>query len=177
MMNIILAGIGGQGIITASSIILETALHCGYNVRSAETIGMAQKGGSVCSHVRIGQDIYSPLISFNQADEIIMFDEGESARYVSYLRRDGLMKIISYGTEEKEKNLAKKVAAVYYDFDEIISKLGSKKFENVAMLGVAFSNCKQPFGIEDIEYTVKKKYKKHMLSKNLEALYLGYELV
>jgi indolepyruvate ferredoxin oxidoreductase, beta subunit len=179
MINLILAGVGGQGIITASKIILETALRCGHNVRSAETIGMAQKGGSVCSHIRIGQEIYSPLITYKQANEIILLDGREASRYVPYLKQNGLMKIVFYEKQKVDKseiNLDKKVAAIYYDFQKIYFKLGTKRVENVAMLGASFCKSKQPFGIEDIEETIKKKYKGNMLRKNLEALYLGYEI-
>ena len=91
MNDFIIAGIGGQGVLTCSKLILETALYKGYEVRSAETIGMAQRGGSVISHVRIGERIYSSLIPEGRADEVISMDFTEALRYQNYLKQSGYM--------------------------------------------------------------------------------------
>ena len=74
MINIILAGVGGQGTVLASKLIAECAMEKGYLTHAAETIGMAQRGGSVVSHVRIGDDIYSPLIPYGETDLLIGFE-------------------------------------------------------------------------------------------------------
>jgi indolepyruvate ferredoxin oxidoreductase beta subunit len=88
-MNILLTGIGGQGVVLASKILAYCAMERNLRVRSAETIGMAQRGGSVTSHVRIGDDILSPLIPHGETDILIGFEPAESARTITYLKSDG----------------------------------------------------------------------------------------
>jgi len=87
--NILLCGVGGQGTILASKLIAEAAMRRGFAVRTAETIGMAQRGGCVASHVRIGHEIHSPLIPNASADLIIGFEPAEAIRALPYLKKDG----------------------------------------------------------------------------------------
>lgn len=79
-MNCILAGVGGQGTVLASKLIAQAGLSSGQMVRTAETIGMAQRGGCVVSHVRTGKRVHSPLVPIGQADIIIGFEPGEAVR-------------------------------------------------------------------------------------------------
>ena len=78
MRNILLCGVGGQGTVLASKILAKSALERGETVHTAETIGMAQRGGSVVSHVRIGEDCIAPLISRGQADVLLAFEAAEA---------------------------------------------------------------------------------------------------
>ena len=87
--NILLCGVGGQGTVLASKLIAEAAMRRGFAVRTAETIGMAQRGGCVASHVRIGHEIHSPLIPNASADLIIGFEPAEAIRALPYLKKDG----------------------------------------------------------------------------------------
>ena len=87
--DILLCGVGGQGIVLASKLIAAAAMREGHTVHSAETIGMAQRGGSVTSHIRIGEDIGSPLIPFGTADMILAFEPVEAVRNLHYLKPDG----------------------------------------------------------------------------------------
>ena len=89
--NILICGVGGQGTVLAAKVLSQAAISGGEHVLSAETIGMAQRGGSVTSHVRIGQDIYSPLIPQGQADIIIAFEASEAVRNASFLKKDGMV--------------------------------------------------------------------------------------
>ncbi len=86
--DILICGVGGQGTVLASRIIAASAMAEGNTVHSAETIGMAQRGGPVTSHVRIGEDAFSPMIPFKKADVIIGFEPAEVVRNLSYLARD-----------------------------------------------------------------------------------------
>ena len=88
--NILICGVGGQGTVLASRIIAASAMNMGEKVMSAETIGMAQRGGPVTSHVRIGNDVFSPLIPFGQADMILAFEPAEAVRNLKYLKRGGI---------------------------------------------------------------------------------------
>ena len=88
--DILICGVGGQGTVLASRIIAAAAMEEGSPVHSAETIGMAQRGGSVTSHVRIGGEAYSPMIPFGAADMLLAFEPGEAVRNLRYLRKDGI---------------------------------------------------------------------------------------
>src|SRR5208283_5925342 len=89
IINIILAGVGGQGIILASKIIAQCAFQGGYDVKENELHGMAQREGSVISHVRFGPVIHSPLIPQQKADFLVALEELESLRYIHYLKPQG----------------------------------------------------------------------------------------
>lgn len=86
-MNILICGVGGQGTVLAAKVVSQAALSRKEKVLSAETIGMAQRGGSVVSHVRIGSGVYSPLISCGQADVIIAFEATEAVRNIRFLKK------------------------------------------------------------------------------------------
>jgi len=83
--NILLVGVGGQGIILASEIMADVFLDAGYDVKKSEVHGMAQRGGSVSTHVRFGPKVYSPLIKEGEADIFLAFEELEALRYLAYL--------------------------------------------------------------------------------------------
>ena len=86
MLNILLTGVGGQGTVLAAKVLAQAALEKGWQVRTAETIGMAQRGGSVVSHVRYGSQIETPLIPEHSADVMIAFEPAEAVRCLRYLR-------------------------------------------------------------------------------------------
>jgi indolepyruvate ferredoxin oxidoreductase beta subunit len=92
--NLLIAGVGGQGTVLASKLIAAAAMKKGFNVRTTETIGMAQRGGCVTSHVRICEspdNIFSPLIPLGKADAIIAFEPAEAVRQLPYLSAQGSM--------------------------------------------------------------------------------------
>lgn len=94
MINIILTGVGGQGTVLAAKVLAMAAASKGWNVRTAETIGMAQRGGSVISHVRmgnLGEEVHAPLITHGTANMIVAFEPAEAARTLDYLTYDGLV--------------------------------------------------------------------------------------
>src|SRR5512143_3955809 len=86
--NILLVGVGGQGIIVASEIMADVFMEAGYDVKKSEVHGMAQRGGSVSSHVRFGRKVYSPLIKKGDADILFSFELLEAVRYLDFLRKD-----------------------------------------------------------------------------------------
>ena len=91
--DILMVGVGGQGTILASDILGEVAIAAGYDVKKTDTLGMAQRGGSVISHLRIAEKVRSPLIKNGEVDFIIAFEKLEAARWSPYLRSDGLVVI------------------------------------------------------------------------------------
>ncbi len=86
--NILLCGVGGQGILLASEVISSVLMNAGYDVKQSEVHGMAQRGGSVVSHLRYGERVYSPLIEFGDADFAVSFELLEALRYLPYYKRE-----------------------------------------------------------------------------------------
>ena len=93
--DIVLCGVGGQGTVLASRLISDAAMEKGVPVMSAETIGMAQRGGSVFSHLRLGEGVYSPMIARGEADLILAFEPGEAVRMLPYLKEGGQIVVSS----------------------------------------------------------------------------------
>ena len=94
MRNVLLTGVGGQGTVLAAKVLAQAAQAKGWQVRTAETIGMAQRGGSVVSHVLMGdnrEEVIAPLVAKGTADMIIAFEPAEAARVLPYLAPDGVM--------------------------------------------------------------------------------------
>ena len=89
VFNILISGVGGQGVLLTSKIIAEAALLSGLDVKQSEVHGMAQRGGSVLSQVRFGEKVFSPIVSEGEADLLIGFEPLETARYLHFLRNDG----------------------------------------------------------------------------------------
>ena len=110
MINVVLTGIGGQGTVLAAKILAQAAQNRGYHVRTAETIGMSQRGGSVVSHVRMGnggERVASPLVSNGQADILIAFEPGEAARVLPLLKKDGVLVTASRVVQPVTASLSK----------------------------------------------------------------------
>ncbi len=154
MKNCILAGVGGQGTVLASKLIAQTAMEAGKFARTAETIGMAQRGGSVVSHVRIGEraeEVHSPLLPHGSADLLIGFEPAEAVRALPYLKKGGAAVVSSkavqpvtatlsgksYDAEEVLSYLRKTVPVlVEVDTEAICAACGSAKVANVALLAL-----------------------------------------
>lgn len=149
--NIVLCGVGGQGTVLASKLLAAAAMAKGLPVKTAETIGMAQRGGSVFSHVRIG-GAASPLIGRGRADLIIAFEPAEAARQLSYLRAGGTVVMSSkpiipvsatiggptYDLEAIMAHVRTHVEhPIVVDADAAAAELGSAKCLNVVLLGAA----------------------------------------
>ncbi len=150
--NILICGVGGQGTVLAAKVLSQAAISGGEHVLSAETIGMAQRGGSVTSHVRIGEGIFSPLIPKGQADIIISFEAAEAVRNVEYLKADGTVivnkKVVqpttasltgkTFSEDEMISYLEKAAASVIaVDTQEACQQLKSEKVVNMVLLGAA----------------------------------------
>lgn len=149
--DILMAGVGGQGIILASDILGEAALAAGYDVKKTDTLGMAQRGGSVVSHVRIAKKVWSPLIKEGEGDILLAFEKLEAARWSYYLRPGGIAIVnndampplsVSLGThrypsdEEIEDILKQKTGHIYFvNGTSRAKELGEIRALNMFMLG------------------------------------------
>ena len=150
--SVLIAGIGGQGTVLAAKALSAAALLTGQNVLSAETIGMAQRGGSVVSHVRLGENIYSPLVPKGGADLMIAFDASEAVRASDYLNDKSIvvvnnlvvqpvsasLKGIVFSAANMIEALKKRTKNVFVvDSSEPLKKIGSPKALNMLLLGAA----------------------------------------
>ncbi|MCM1043900.1 MAG: indolepyruvate oxidoreductase subunit beta [Candidatus Gastranaerophilales bacterium] len=147
--NIMIVGVGGQGTLLASKLLGHVLLGQGYDVKVSEVHGMSQRGGSVVTYVRYGEKVYSPVIDKGEADVIISFEKLEAARWLEYLKPDGLiitntqemepMPVVTgatvYPAELVEKMKAAGARVDAEDFLETARKAGSVKAVNVALLG------------------------------------------
>lgn len=192
MLNCILAGVGGQGTVLASKLIAQSAMNKGQKARTAETIGMAQRGGSVVSHVRIGEDIFSPMIPLKSADVIIGFEPAEAVRYLGYLKENGLIVVSKkaikpvtvslsesdYDGYEMLKYLLSHVKRlIVVDSDAICAACGSTKVINIALLGSAVATGVFGFSLADMEKTIAEKLPGRFVAMNLQALRIGAQNV
>lgn len=150
-INFLLAGVGGQGTILASDVLVNVGLAAGYQAKQAEIHGMAQRGGSVISYVRWGQAIRSPLVGAGEVDVFLAFEKVEALRYLGQLRRGALAVInlhaikpvtVTSGGQPypDDARLMAAVAqvterAIYVDGAAIAAALGNIRTENVVLLG------------------------------------------
>lgn len=178
--NIIICGVGGQGIILSSKILALAALENSYDVKQSEVHGMAQRGGSVISHIRFGEKIYSPIIEEKTADIILGFEKMETARYMNYLKKDGLvicnnMKIkpvnIEKYPETEIDEIFKNKKILFIDAVKFCEALGFKNGFNIFLLGVLSNYI--PISNEIFEKVIKKIIKSKYIELNLNAYFSG----
>jgi len=148
--NILIVGVGGQGTILASRILSYLALGEGYDVKVSEIHGMAQRGGSVVTQVRMGKKVCSPLIAEGQADIILAFERLEALRWMHYLKKAGAMIIsdqaiepvpVLMGLQEYPANIVERIKGkvsdtVAIDALSLARKCGNDKASNVVLMGV-----------------------------------------
>ena len=183
--NILLCGVGGQGIVLASKLIAQAAMENSLPVMSAETIGMAQKGGSVFSHVRIGSNLSTPMIPKGGADVIIGFEPAEAVRMLPYLKKEGtvivnscptkpvtaMLSASSYTGKEMLAYLKKNVERLtVVDCERAASEIGSLKVVNMILLGAAAATGELPISMADIKTCLAKRLKPQLLEMNYKAL-------
>jgi len=186
--DILLCGVGGQGTVLASKLIASAAMRAGETVHSAETIGMAQRGGSVTSHVRIGDKASSPLIPYGSADMILAFEPAEAVRNLRYLKKDGVVIVNStavkpvteslrdtgYDGREMTEYLNKKCGQVIIvNGDDICRETGSSKVLNVALLGAAVGTGKMGISREDVLAEISARVKEKFVEINYKAFQIG----
>ena len=184
--NLLICGVGGQGIVLTSKLIAGTAMHRDIPVMSAETIGMAQKGGSVFSFLRLGEGMYCPMFPEGSADLIIGFEPAEAVRMLPYLKKGGkvvvnthpimpvtaTLKGSDYTGREMLSYLTEHVPdAVLLDGDAACREIGSPKVLNMIMLGAAVRCGVLPFSVEEIEETMRRTVKEQFHALNRGALH------
>ena len=186
--NIVICGVGGQGIILASNVLCHTAFVEGFDVKKSEVHGMAQRGGSVITHVRIGDKVYSPLIEQGNSDIVLAFEKLEAMRYIHYLKKNGtaivndrkilpmsvLTDAASY-PENIKANLKRHGEIYYVDAEKVALELGNIRTVNIILLGIL--SCFLGFKKKSWKASITKNVKKRFVDLNLAAFSKGTSLL
>lgn len=182
--NIVLCGVGGQGTVLASKLIAAAAMKKDIEVMSAETIGMAQRGGSVFSHLRMGENIYSPMIAEKTADIILGFEPGETVRMLPFLKDNGhvivsrrsIMPVAAlsdkeYSGDEMIEYLKKHVNnLLVVDTESACEEIGSPKVLNILLLGAAIHSGALGITEEEMKQAIRERLPEKLHEINFRAL-------
>ena len=169
IFNCLIAGVGGQGTVLASKLLAAAAMKQGFDARTTETIGMAQRGGSVVSHVRVGTEVFSPLIPLQSADVLIGFDTTEAVRQLPYLSAQGTL-ITFDGAPDMMEFIKTNLPGSIIIQSRLI-KEQYDKMQNVALLGAAMQTVLFPFEEEALLEVISEmpRYR----DENMAAFELG----
>ena len=189
--NILITGVGGQGVILMSELLGKSAVKDGLRVRGSEILGMAVRGGSVTSIIRIGDEVYGPLIPMGKCDTLVGMEPSEALRNVTYLSKSSLVILNTAATIPFTVSLGK---SKYPGLDEILRKLsqasgrvvkldavqlaqqaGSLLTTNTVMLGALFGSEQLPINIETIKESIQARFPAKAAPVNIKAFDLGYE--
>jgi len=152
-MNLFLSGVGGQGILLASEVISSACLNAGFDVKQSEVHGMAQRGGSVISHIRFGRKVYSPLIELGDADIVVAFEMLEALRYLPYMNRHTKVVVntqkmlpapvatgvVTYPADVLEQLTQRDITIFPIDAFEIAKSAGETRAVNMVLVGALSS--------------------------------------
>lgn len=186
-IDLFITGVGGQGNILASDVIGEVALSAGFDVKKTDTLGMAQRGGSVISHVRIGEKVYSPLIQEGEVDILLAFEKLEGVRWASYLQ-PGATVILNqhvlpplsvnqgiehYPTDEEVLAILKQRTDKIYlvEGTRRAIELGNARTLNIFMLGCL--SVFLPFKVTAWQEVIVQHLPERLLKLNIAAFKLG----
>lgn len=186
-INVLMAGVGGYGVILASDGMAEIGMNNGYDVKKSDTLGMAQRGGSVVSHVRWGKHVFSPMIKKGDVDFLIGFEQLEAARWAPYLKSGGVAIVadvtivpvsvvggtMSYPSWDEIKGiLAQYTHQIYLiPANRIATEVGNPRAVNMAMLG--FMSAFLELGTEAWTETMRRRLPPKFVESSIEAFMRG----
>jgi indolepyruvate ferredoxin oxidoreductase beta subunit len=188
----VFSGVGGQGVVVLSDIFCEAALISGFDVAKAEVHGMAQRGGSIVAHARIGDKVQSPLIERGMADILLGFEILETARALYMLKQEGKVvlntKYMPPNTGFKSAtpvnqaqllDMIRNRAGRVYEIDAMVmaEKLGHLLVVNTILLGALSALPENPIKKESFEEAISKRFKEKFIKINLQAFELGRDSV
>lgn len=178
-LQIVCAGIGGRGVLLASTILIEVAVKAGLKAMASDEYGMSQRGGSVVSLVKVG-DFASPLVGREGADILLAFEESEFYRNLMFLKSGGVTLVNSaeksFGPDIESLLKERKIQHYLLDADAIAMKKGMMQASNMAMLGFFSALGIEPYSFENIAETIQEKVKAKLVEKNLEIFEAGREV-
>ncbi len=187
-LNVLLAGIGGQGVLTASQLLAEAGVFAGYDVKKSEVHGMAQRGGVVISHVRMGRRVYSPIISSGEADLLVAFEEAEALRWRSEVRSGGILivnclqvapPVVNLGLfkypEDPLANLRSSGSSLLpVEASALAVKMGSPRLAGTILMGAASGVAS--LAVEHWEAAIRARFgHADVADQNLKAFHQGRE--
>ena len=186
--NILVVGVGGQGVIMASDMLADVALASGFDAKKSEVHGMSQRGGVVSSHVRYGQNISSPLISAGEADLLIAFELAEAVRWLNFAKREAQViansqkvvpPLVSMGMAQypaQAQDLITNSCGTAYiiDAQQMAAELGNPRLVNTILLGLA-SNYLDPT-LDKWQEVIEKRMKPTLREINHKAFAAGRAL-
>lgn len=194
-LNVFIGGVGGQGLVLLTRVIGDACARSGIKIITGEMYGLSQRSGAVSVHMRIGDDVFSPLIPVGEADIMIALEAIESLRYIEYLKKDGIVLInkrIMHPPIETSKIVDSKNKIEYFALDQVLSRLNewtsniaivdalklAKESGNVRTENTVFLGCLSALKIFPIEETQLKQsitdaVPKKTVEMNLKAFDLG----
>jgi len=195
--NLMTCGVGGQGLMLVSNVIGIACAEFGLNIRTAETHGLAQRSGSIYTHIRIGKEVYSPLIPYGEADALLGMEAIETLRYIEFLKPNGVIVVNDYMWYPVQStfNRVKDTENVYLSMETILTQLekltkninivnateiakqvGNPLTSNMALLGALAKSEGFPLSLKQLQEIIPKVVPKKAIEVNLKALLLGYEV-
>jgi indolepyruvate ferredoxin oxidoreductase beta subunit len=186
-VDVLMAGVGGQGTILATRVLAQAAQEAGYDIKVSEIHGMAQRGGSVVTQVRLGKKVFSPLIPAGGADVVLAFEKLEGLRLLPALQPGGTIIIneqeippvpVLAGVAEYPANIVEYIRSAVSDVMavnalEIAEKCGNPKAANMVLLGAMARRL--PFGLEVWEKALAARIPARLLEVNQAAFAAGYD--
>jgi len=186
--SILIVGVGGQGTLLTARILAQVAVQMGNDVKVSEVHGMAQRGGSVVSQVRYGEKIYSPIIPLGGADIILAFEKLEAARWLDYLKQDGMVIInndrvdplpvmsgkVKYPETITDKVKQKVDKTIVVNATDVAVACGNVRAANVVLLGVLTAAMGLP--VDEVEAAIRTMVPAKALEVNLKAFQEGGKL-
>ena len=191
-------GVGGQGLMLVSNIIGLACAEYGFKIRTAETHGLAQRSGSIYTHIRIGKNIFSPLIPYGEADTLLGMEAIETLRYIEFLKPNGVIILNDYiwqpiastfervnNDEEKyveiseiKQKLNKLTDKIYLiNALELATKAGNTLTSNVVLLGALSKLEGFPISKTQLKSVIPQVVPKKAIDVNLKAFDLGFEFI
>ncbi|MCT4688563.1 indolepyruvate oxidoreductase subunit beta [Vallitalea sp.] len=186
--NILVVGVGGQGTLLTSRILGNLAIHSGYDVKLSEVHGMSQRGGSVVTHIRYGDKVYSPLVEIGKADIILAFEKMEALRWRHYLKKDGLLIVnaqeidpmpVIIGAADYPQDIIQQLhdadnKVIVADALSEARKIGNFRVVNTVLLGLLAKNLDEDK--DKWEEAIKQTVPSKTVEVNVEAFEAGYAL-
>lgn len=191
-------GVGGQGLMLVSNVIGIACAEFGISIRTAETHGLAQRSGSIYTHIRIGENTFSPLIPYGEADALLGMEAIEALRYVEFLKPNGIIIINNYTwypvqstfnrvNKDEEtyisietiltqlEKITKNIVVI--DATDIASEVGNPLTSNLVLLGALAKTDGFPLSLSQLEVVVPTVVPKKAIDANLKALLTGYDSI
>ena len=186
-VNVLMAGVGGYGVIMASDGMAEIGMNNGYDVKKSDTLGMAQRGGSVVSHVRWGRQVFSPMIKKGGVDFLLGFEQLEAARWAPFIKPDGVVIVadvivipisavdgkIPYPSWDEIRGILSQYTDKIYliSATRIAQEVGNPRAVNMAMLG--FLSAFLELGTEAWTETMRRRLPPKFMESSIEAFMRG----